>query len=91
MGGRQDGTWITKCKSSQLSGGVEPACGSVSAQWVTGKQIAAELKAQISTCYSRQRTVLQIAISEDEVCFAEVPISLEAGETATKIQSGSLG
>ena len=44
----------------------------------------------ISTYYSWQRKVYQAAVSENEVCFAEVSIRPTATETAVSIQCGEL-
>ena len=44
----------------------------------------------ISTYYSWQRKVFQAAVSENEVCFAEVPVRVAAAETAACIQCGEL-
>ena len=44
----------------------------------------------VSTYYSWQRKVFQAAVSEDEVCFAEVSVRPAAAETAASIQCGEL-
>ena len=44
----------------------------------------------ISTYYNWQRKVFQAAISENEVCFAEVPVMSASGEMATCVQCGEL-
>lgn len=44
----------------------------------------------VSTYYSWQRKVYQAAVSENEVCFAEVSVRPEEAETAASIQCGEL-
>ena len=44
----------------------------------------------VSTYYSWQRKVFQAAVSENEVCFAEVSVRPAAAETAASIQYGEL-
>lgn len=44
----------------------------------------------VSTYYSWQRKVFQAAVSENEVCFAEVPVRAAATETAACVQCGEL-
>lgn len=44
----------------------------------------------ISTYYSWQRKVYQAAVSENEVCFAEVSVRPAVAETAVSIQYGEL-
>ena len=50
----------------------------------------AEQGIPVSTYYSWQRKVFQAAVSENEVCFAEVPIRPTAAETAACVQCGDL-
>ena len=42
----------------------------------------------VSTYYSWQRKVYQAAVSENEVCFAEVSVRSAEAETAASIQCG---
>lgn len=44
----------------------------------------------VSTYYSWQRKVYQAAVSENEVCFAELPIRAANTDTAASIQYGEL-
>ena len=44
----------------------------------------------VSTYYSWQRKVFQAAVSENEVCFAEIPIRPTNTDTAASIQCGAL-
>ena len=44
----------------------------------------------VSTYYSWQRKVFQTAVSENEVCFAEVSVRPAVAETAASIQCGEL-
>ena len=44
----------------------------------------------VSTYYSWQRKVFQAAVSENEMCFAEVSVRPAAAETAASIQCGEL-
>ena len=44
----------------------------------------------VFTYYSWQRKVFQAAVSENEVCFAEVPVRPAAAETAASIEYGAL-
>ena len=44
----------------------------------------------VSTYYSWQRKVFQAAVSENEVCFAEVPVRPAAAEVAASVQCGEL-
>lgn len=44
----------------------------------------------VSTYYSWQRKVFRAAVSEDEVCFAEVSVRPAEVETAASIQCGEL-
>ena len=50
----------------------------------------AEQGIPVSTYYSWQRKVFQAAVSENEVCFAEVPVRPAAAETAACVQCGAL-
>ncbi len=50
----------------------------------------AEQGIPVSTYYSWQRKVFQAAVSENEVCFAEVPVRPATVETAASIECGEL-
>ena len=50
----------------------------------------AEQGIPVSTYYSWQRKVFQAAVSENEVCFAEVPVRPAAAEVAASVQCGEL-
>lgn len=50
----------------------------------------AEQGIPVSTYYSWQRKVFQAAVSENEVCFAEVPVRAAAAETAACVRCGEL-
>ena len=50
----------------------------------------AEQGIPVSTYYSWQRKVFQAAVSENEMCFAEVPVRPAATETAACVQCGAL-
>ncbi len=50
----------------------------------------AEQGIPVSTYYSWQRKVYQAAVSENEVCFAEVSVRPAEAETAASIECGEL-
>lgn len=50
----------------------------------------AEQHIPVSTHYSWQRKVFQAAVSENEVCFAEVPVRPAAAEIAACVQCREL-
>ena len=68
-------------------------CRRVEACRKSGQRVSewcAEQGIPVSTYYSWQRKVFQAAVSENGVCFAEVPIRPAAAETAACVQCGDL-
>lgn len=49
-----------------------------------------EHRIPVSTYDSRQRKAFQAAVSENEVCFTEIPVGPAAAEMATPVQCGEL-
>lgn len=82
--------WDLQRVNHQGHGGVVQANGSMPKSGQRVSEWCGEHGIPISTYYSWQRKVYLAAVSENEVCFTEVPVRLAAVEIAASVQCGEL-